>query len=224
MVSRCALREANAAIAKHLRSRLDALDAEKLTVDVKAYNSKFVYVIIHDPGEQVVRLPASRCKTVLDALAKAHDVKATLVGLGKKRVYIERKAVGDKAVQVFPVDFQAIVHDGNTATNYALKSGDRIHIGDTARRGVVVPLGDAEAGQLTRPTMEELVRSLPATWAKSRLKKITFEVVTHRVDEPRFFPLVGRARLSRTQWKCTVLGDKGVEVIYIDRDYLILCR
>jgi polysaccharide export outer membrane protein len=225
MVSGCTLREAHAAIAKHLRSQLDAFDAAKLTVDVKEYNSKFVYVIIQDAGEQVVRLPASRsCKTVLDALVKAHEIRPILIGLGKKRVHIERKADGDGAAQVLLVDFHAIMHDGDTATNHTLQSGDRIFIGSAGRREVPLLLEDPEARRLPRPTLEDVARALPKTWANAQLKSVTFAVLSHRVEEPRMYPLVGRARLARTHWKCTVFGDKGVETVYFDRDFLILCK
>jgi protein involved in polysaccharide export with SLBB domain len=221
------LREARAAIAKHLGSRLDSFDADKLTVDVKEYNSKFVYLILQDgeeDGEQVVRLPAASCKRVLDALAKAHEIRPTLIGLGKKRVHVARKGDGKQAVEVLPVDIQAIMHDGNTATNHALRSGDRIYIGDAARRGVVVLLEDAEAQRLPRPTLDDVARALPRSWANARLIKISFAVVSHQVEEPRMYPLVGRARLARTRWKGTVFGDKGVERVYLDRDELIPCR
>jgi protein involved in polysaccharide export with SLBB domain len=222
LVSGRTVREARAAIAKHLASRLDAFDAEKLTVDVKECNSKFVYLILQD-GEQVVRLPVSRQMTVLDALAKAHSISPTLIGLGKKRVHVQRKADGEQSAEVLPVDVLAIVRDGNTATNYPLRSGDRIYIGATAaRRGIELQMEDAEARRLPRPTMEEVARALPKTWADARLKKITFAVVSHQLEEPRMYPLVGRARLARSHWKCTVFGDKGVESVYFDRDELIL--
>ena len=55
------------------------------------------------------------------------------------------------------------------------------------------------------------------------------------VDEPRFFPLVGVARLHHVHWKCTVTYTQRiassypypiqcqkpcVQVVYMDRDYL----
>jgi protein involved in polysaccharide export with SLBB domain len=218
------VREARAAIAKHLASRLDAFDAEKLTVNVKEYNSKFVYLILQD-GEHVVRLPVSRQMTVLDALAKAHEILPTLIGLGKKQVHVARKADGEQSAEVLPVDVLAIIRDGNTATNHRLRAGDRIYIDAVAaRRGIVLQMEDAEARRLPRPTMEEVARALPKTWANAMLKKITFAVVSHQLEEPRMYPLVGRARLARTHWKCTVFGDKGVERVYFDRDELIPCR
>jgi protein involved in polysaccharide export with SLBB domain len=223
-VSGCTLRQAHAAIAKHLGSRLDAFDAEKLTVDIKEYNSKLVYVIIRDDGEQVIRLPASRCTTVLDALAQAHAVKPTLIGVGKKRVYVERKAGGEQSAQVLPVDLQAIVHEGNTATNHALRSGDRIYIGDAGRRGVVLVPENEKAGRLPRPSMEDVARVLSRSWGSAEVKRVRFLVVSHRVEEPRMYPLVGRARLARTGWRCTVLGEKGSEIVHIEREYLIRCE
>jgi RNA polymerase sigma factor (sigma-70 family) len=222
-VAGCTVPEARAAIAGHLRTWFDPFDVEKLTVDVKEYNSKFVYLILKD-GEQVVRVPLSRKMTVLDALAKAHGITPTLVGLGKKPLSVERRADGEKPAKVLSVDFQAIIQDGNTATNYALQSGDRIHVGVVARREILLEMDDAEARRLPRPTIEDVERALPATWEKAELTKITFAVVSHHLEEARMYPLVGRARLARTRWKCTVVGDKGVEKVYCDRDELISCR
>lgn len=58
-----------------------------------------------------------------------------------------------------------------------------------------------------------------------------------RIDPPRFFPLVGQARLHHVHWKCIVRCDEIKEaeepfagtvrkavthVVYIDRDHLHL--
>jgi RNA polymerase sigma factor (sigma-70 family) len=223
-VSGCTLRQAHDAIARHLGSRLDTFDAEKLTLDVKEYNSKFIYVIIQDADEQIVRLSASRDIRVLDALVQAHAVKPMLVGLGKKQVYVKRKAEGEEEPKALAVDFQAITHDGNTATNYELRSGDRVYVRDPDRQGVVVVLEGTKAQRLPRPSMEEVARALPRSWANAQLKKVSFVVIAHRVEEPRMFPIIGPARLARTQWKCTVFADKRVEIVYLDRDHLLLCK
>ncbi len=118
--------EARAAIAEHLASRLDGFDAAKLIVDVVAYNSKVFYVIAEgeDGGEQVYRLPATGNETVLDALAHS---KVSLVGLGRKRISIHRKCDGE-ADKELPVDWKGITEQGNSATNYLLRPGDRVHI------------------------------------------------------------------------------------------------
>ena len=65
---------------------------------------------------------------------------------------------------------------------------------------------------------------------------VVTEPLVKQVDPPRFFPLVGVAELHHYHWKCTVYynetvesGDpfavcskrSRVEVVYIDKDYLV---
>ena len=64
------------------------------------------------------------------------------------------------------------------------------------------------------------------------------EPVNGRLDECRFFPMVGPARLMHCHYKCTIYYDKTIrsywpvpfshvdqseEVVYIDKDHLIRC-
>jgi RNA polymerase sigma factor (sigma-70 family) len=123
--------EARGAIAEHLARRLDGFDPKKLTVEVVAYNSKVIYVLsdVGDVGEQVYRLPATGGETVLDVIAGA---KGALLGLSRKRVSVLRPSPDGKASQVLSVDWEAIIKDGNTATNYQLLPGDRVHIRSAA--------------------------------------------------------------------------------------------
>lgn len=68
--------------------------------------------------------------------------------------------------------------------------------------------------------------------------RIVVEPIVDRVDECRFYPLVGPARLHHCHYKCTVYFDKTIrsdwpipmthtdqseEVVYIDHDHLIRC-
>jgi protein involved in polysaccharide export with SLBB domain len=117
--------EARRAITEHLAHRLDGFDAKKLTVEIIASNSKVIYVITGgEGGDQVYRLPARGGDTVLDVLAAA---RVTLVGIGRKRVYVARPSAG-RDNQVLPVDWKAITGEGDTTTNYSLKPGDRVYI------------------------------------------------------------------------------------------------
>src|SRR5439155_26255920 len=65
---------------------------------------------------------------------------------------------------------------------------------------------------------------------------VVSERLAGRVDPPRFFPFVGRAELHHCHWKCTVYYSETVEsrdryverskrprveVVYIDKDYLV---
>jgi hypothetical protein len=69
--------------------------------------------------------------------------------------------------------------------------------------------------------------------------KLVADRLLDRTDPPRFFPLVGRAQLHHCHWKCTVHYTETVEssypypftakrprveVVYIDKDYLVLCQ
>jgi hypothetical protein len=95
------------------------------------------------------------------------------------------------------------------------------------------------------PSPDEVIRTLPkdtsggwtflAETQRSNVKIVT-EPIVDRMDEPRFFPLVGPARLHHCHYKCTVyydlvkrsdwpvpfyFKDESVQVVYIDHDHLI---
>jgi hypothetical protein len=69
--------------------------------------------------------------------------------------------------------------------------------------------------------------------------QVVSERLTRQVDPPRFFPIVGKAELHHCHWKCTVYYRETVEmgylhparverpcveVVYIDKDYLVPTR
>jgi hypothetical protein len=93
------------------------------------------------------------------------------------------------------------------------------------------------------PSEKEIIEALNARTGSPKLKledigdevEIVCEKVMDKVDEPRFFPLVGPARLHHCHWKCTVyynetvrsnnpfpmvVKNKHVETVYIDKDVL----
>ena len=92
------------------------------------------------------------------------------------------------------------------------------------------------------PTDKELLSMLPQSVQVPFLYEhhrdyftIVKERTLDKVDPPRFFPLVGKARLHHCHWKCTVkftetirsdypfpvkLKKDRTEVIYIDKDHL----
>lgn len=102
---------------------------------------------------------------------------------------------------------------------------------------------------LDSPSDDEVIRALPegvrgaggfAFLAETRMNnvRIVKENIVDRVDDCRFYPLVGPARLHHCHYKCTVYYDKtkqsdwpvpfsftdqSVEVVYIDHDHLIRC-
>ena len=89
------------------------------------------------------------------------------------------------------------------------------------------------------PTDREVLRAMPAKMreiaSRSGDAKIVKKRLVDRIDPPRFFPLVGIARLHHRHWECTVhfvekvtaddpfpaqFDKQRTEVIYIDKDVL----
>jgi len=116
-----------------------------------------------------------------------------------------------------------------------------------------VPILDPVEGEhaplfcLDPPPPDEVMRALPddvgggvpfiAETQRNNVRIVT-ELIVDRIDECRFFPLAGPAKLHHCHYKCTVYYDKVVrsmwpipysfkdqvqEVVYIDHDHLIRC-
>lgn len=116
-----------------------------------------------------------------------------------------------------------------------------------------VPILDPVEGEhapifcIDPPSADEIVRALPGRGnggltfiAETRLNNVRYvvELISDRVDDCRFYPLVGPARMHHCHYKCTVYYDKTIrsdwpvpfehtdateEVVYIDHDHLIRC-
>jgi hypothetical protein len=71
------------------------------------------------------------------------------------------------------------------------------------------------------PSREEILQALPA---KDRPKstRIECELLLYQLNAPRVYPGVGRARLAQVHFRCVVSADGRDEVVYIDRDHLIV--
>jgi len=118
------LETAKGAIEKQLSKHLDA---PLVSVDVFSYNSKVYYVITEGAGfgDNVARFPITGNETVLDAVAEINGLSR----LSSKDIWIARPAPsGVGCDQVLPVDIEAIMKGGSTATNYQLLPGDRVFI------------------------------------------------------------------------------------------------
>ena len=118
------LAEAKDAIEKHLSA---FLDAPLVSVDVFSYNSKVYYVITEGAGfgDNVARFPVTGNETVLDAIAGINGLSR----LSSKEMWIARPAPsGVGCDQILPVDIEAIMKGGSTATNYQILPGDRVFI------------------------------------------------------------------------------------------------
>ena len=86
--------------------------------------------------------------------------------------------------------------------------------------------------------LEDVTRGVPYIYEEFRDDiDIVTERIVDRIDPPRFYPLVGWARLHHCHYKCTVYFTKtvqsdypfpykivkpSVEVVYIDKDHLHL--
>ncbi len=116
-----------------------------------------------------------------------------------------------------------------------------------------VPVLDPVEGEnaplfcLDPPSPDEVMRSLPdsaaggfAFVAETQRKnvRIVVEPIVDRVDECKFYPMVGPARLHHCHYKCTVYYEKIIrsdwpipfthsdqtqDVVYVDHDHLIRC-
>src|SRR5262245_3000399 len=66
------------------------------------------------------------------------------------------------------------------------------------------------------PSEEEVLRGLPNNQVPRKNVRVLYQILVHREGPVRFYPLVGRAQLVETHFKCTVFSDQGREVVYID--------
>jgi hypothetical protein len=83
-----------------------------------------------------------------------------------------------------------------------------------------------KAGEVTyilpfaAPSGEEIRRKLPAE-ARAKNGTLHCELLEYRVNDRRFFPLVGPARLVEVRFKCTLTAAGQDYVVHLDRDHLI---
>jgi polysaccharide export outer membrane protein len=112
---------------KKLLSRY--FDSPDPTVDVIAFNSKSFYVITEGAGlgDNVRRVPITGNETVLDALSMVNGLSQ----VSSTKIWIARPAPGGFGCeQILPVEYDAIVQGGSTATNYQIMPGDRVFIAE----------------------------------------------------------------------------------------------
>jgi hypothetical protein len=116
-----------------------------------------------------------------------------------------------------------------------------------------VPILDPVEGEhaplfcLDPPTPDEVIRALPDSAAggmsfiaetQRNNVRMVIELIVDRVDECKFYPLAGPARLHHCHYKCTVYytktirsewpvpfehSDETQDVVYVDHDHLIRC-
>ena len=73
----------------------------------------------------------------------------------------------------------------------------------------------------TMPSATDILRGRPNGQARLPNERIHCELVLFKRHDPKFYPLVGRASLVETHFKCTTISDGQTEVVYIDRDHLV---
>jgi polysaccharide export outer membrane protein len=97
-----------------------------VTVEVKAANSKAYYLITDSSGrEEVTRLPCTGRETILDAVAAITGLAAVA---DRRTIRLVRKGAAGSAQQSLPIDWKAIIHRGDTRTNYILQPDDRVYV------------------------------------------------------------------------------------------------
>lgn len=118
------LPQVKAAVESHLSTQMHN---PQVSVDVLAYNSKVVYVIMDGGGfgEQVIRLPCTGNETVLDAVSQVYGLSQ----VSSKKMWIARPAPSEyQASQILDVHWAAITREGITTTNYQLFPGDKLYV------------------------------------------------------------------------------------------------
>ncbi|MBI1831115.1 MAG: polysaccharide biosynthesis/export family protein [Planctomycetes bacterium] len=128
-VSGMTLGQVKCVVEKHLSVYM--VDPQ-VSVDVKAYNSRKIYVIADGAGlgQHVIALPATGNETVLDVISRLQGgAKQIPEWSSTRKIWVARPSpAGHPCSQVLPVDWHAIVKAGRTETNYQLLPGDRIYI------------------------------------------------------------------------------------------------
>lgn len=125
------LKEACAAIELKLAEQLDD---PKVSVEVLAYNSKVVYLILQggESGDNVVRMPLKYPYTLamnVGALLKAATTYPNPIDFAAAKIYIARPAANGVGVELkLPVTWDAARGEPTATTNYPLLPGDRIFV------------------------------------------------------------------------------------------------
>src|SRR5262245_54648073 len=119
-VSGLTLPDVKRAIEAHLAS---FLLSPEVAVDVTAYNSKLVYVILDGGRAGRRRSPGKR--KCLDAIAQVNGLAPVS---STNHIWVARPAPAGGPHQVLPVDWRAVSALADTGTNYQLLPGDRVYV------------------------------------------------------------------------------------------------
>ncbi len=124
-ISGMTMDQAREAIEKHLS---EFLLKPQISLDIYSYNSKWYYLIQERAGygQTVLRLPITGKDTVLDAIS---NMMGTTMFSSNKYMWLARPNGQDpNNMQIFPINWPALVRGGSPATNYQLMPGDRLYV------------------------------------------------------------------------------------------------
>jgi polysaccharide export outer membrane protein len=112
------------ALTKHLEQYFDSPDA---SVEVRLFNSKVFYIITEGGGlgDTIRRVNITGNETVLDALSEVNGLSQ----VSSAKVWVARPApAGFGCEQILPVDYVAVTHGAESATNFQIMPGDRVFV------------------------------------------------------------------------------------------------
>ena len=117
-------------------SEIALLDAAAPASSKTAENNNVYYLVVEgdDPANIERPVPLTEGETVLDAVYQIRE----LPHLSSRPIWITRPGPdGDGPFLILPVDWNAIVQGGSTATNYRVLPNDRICIAKADWRGIL---------------------------------------------------------------------------------------
>jgi RNA polymerase sigma factor (sigma-70 family) len=202
--------------------------------------AEFIFLCA-DRGRKAVSLVVAGTSAPVLSLPVTDDLR---VLIGERRVSFDRLRSGTQVAIRMDAANRAIQEIRSVAdvrhAGVAPKQKPSGDIGHTP----IVRVSAAHLKQLQPPTTEEVLRVLP--YAARRVPgiyeefrddvNVTIEVLLDKINEPRLYPLLGRAQLHQRHFKCTVCYTETVastypvpfrsrrprvEVVYIDKDYFL---
>ncbi len=116
-------------------------------------------------------------------------------------------------------------------TKTASRQQSKVEDGESFRTPLLSGLPARQEGRMTYLDMPHMPPSeaaiLRACSSADRAElgddlRVFCELISYRLEGPRFYPLVGEAKLAKAHYKCLVQGSRGQKVLYVDRDQLVL--
>jgi RNA polymerase sigma factor (sigma-70 family) len=203
--------------------------------------AEFVFLCEDKSGKTVSLVVAGTSAPVLSLPVK-DDLR---VLLGGRRVTLDRLPSGTRvAIRMNPTNRAIQEIDGSAIARQTGVVPKEKPPADNSGHTPIIRASAAHLKLLRLPTTEEVLRVLPRArrvpgiYEESRDDvEVTFECLVDKIDQPRFYPLLGPAQLHQRHFKCTVSYTETVvstypipfrsrrprvEVVYIDKDYLLL--